>query len=1098
MDIFITGGAGFIGCNSADHFLRQGHRVTIFDNLSRIGGPANLAWLQARHSDRLRFVHGDIRDYDAVASAITGAGVVLHLASQVAVTLSVQDPRQDFEINALGTFNILEAVRSHCPGAAFLYASTNKVYGGMEEVKVVEEETRYRYATLPQGIPESYPLDFHSPYGCCYSEESDILTRNGWRRFYDLRPEDEVLTYNLERKVAEFQRPTKQFAFPYQGKMYVQKDHHLKTCVTPNHKMLVGWQYNDDELQDACLIEARFIEGQPVAYLLAAEAEGGRECQQFTVPAIESEIAEHHSPAQTIPMADWLRFLGCYLATGDCYQDEKTGSGTVTLTTPYRKDEAVALLRAIGLSPVVGRQHVTATSGQLYSYLRLLGQRHQKHIPQEIKELSHKHLTILLTALLDGEGNLQSMPSWQYTTDSEHLANDVQEIAVKCGLAASLLLDAEGCYRVHISTTRLAPCNLGENRSEWVDYSGMVYCVEVPNGTVMVRQNGHAYFSGNSKGAGDQYTIDYARIYGLNTLTFRQSCLAAGQEIITPFGKKPIACLQAGDLVHSGRGWTRVRKVWYTGSKPVRRLKTMNGLAITLTADHRVVRPHGLYSNRDFAYGDFLAVLPEARYMPSWEEITDRIIEPEQFLAAVRVRTGDRRCLGEAERLANDLLPLTGDRLLALTEVVGRLFGAGHLAVHREGSRAQTVCTVEHFGSHEELREVSERLAWLGLPAGNVVCGHGRSQAANGQLLDDRNCCLRQQAIPVFVLFELLGVPLGDKVQVAYELPPWIARGHRLIKRAFLRGFLGVTLCQVDTNANLTRAASFVQSKDERYFESGHHWVEELRVMLAEFGIESTSFHAPPAAGERDETIETTVQLVGGREMLARLGAIGYAFSPARSARLNSLLRWQWTQTAPEHAAEMARLYRADGALYWDSLATVESLAEQPVFDLEVEVDDHLLLAGGVQVCNCIYGQRQFGVEDQGWVAHFIIAAVKDRPINIYGDGKQVRDLLHVNDLIRAYELGIAQIGRLKGEAINLGGGPQNTLSIWREFQPLLESLTGRPIAVKRADWRPGDQRVFVADIGKAERVLGWRPSISPTDGIRELYHWVSTNPELF
>lgn len=166
MKLFITGGAGFIGCNSADYFLQQGHDVTVFDNLSRKGGPANLAWLQARHGERLRFISGDIRDYAALATAVSGVNAVLHLASQVAVTTSVQNPREDFEINALGTFNVLEAVRHECPNAAVLYASTNKVYGGMAAAEVVLQDGRYGYANFPHGIPESYPLDFHSPYGC--------------------------------------------------------------------------------------------------------------------------------------------------------------------------------------------------------------------------------------------------------------------------------------------------------------------------------------------------------------------------------------------------------------------------------------------------------------------------------------------------------------------------------------------------------------------------------------------------------------------------------------------------------------------------------------------------------------------------------------------------------------------------------------------------------------------------------------------------------------------------------------------------------------------------------------------------------------------
>lgn len=166
MHILITGGAGFIGCNAADYFLRRGDAVAIFDNLSRRGAAANLAWLQERHGARLHFVRGDVRDYAAVAAAMAGADAVLHLAGQVAVTTSVHRPREDFEINALGTFNVLEALRQVAPHAALINASTNKVYGGMEQVTVADWGERYGYADLPHGVSEATPLDFHSPYGC--------------------------------------------------------------------------------------------------------------------------------------------------------------------------------------------------------------------------------------------------------------------------------------------------------------------------------------------------------------------------------------------------------------------------------------------------------------------------------------------------------------------------------------------------------------------------------------------------------------------------------------------------------------------------------------------------------------------------------------------------------------------------------------------------------------------------------------------------------------------------------------------------------------------------------------------------------------------
>ncbi|MBN1875287.1 MAG: GDP-mannose 4,6-dehydratase [Anaerolineae bacterium] len=186
MKIFITGGAGFIGCNLAHHHLTRGDTVVVFDNLSRKGTPSNLEWLRAEAGERLSFVRGDIRDFDALRAALApDVARVYHMAGQVAVTTSVVDPREDFEINALGTFNVLEAVRAVAPQAIMFYASTNKVYGGMEEVVVVEEATRYRYRDFPQGIPESQTLDFHSPYGCSKGA-GDQYVRD-YTRIYGMR-----------------------------------------------------------------------------------------------------------------------------------------------------------------------------------------------------------------------------------------------------------------------------------------------------------------------------------------------------------------------------------------------------------------------------------------------------------------------------------------------------------------------------------------------------------------------------------------------------------------------------------------------------------------------------------------------------------------------------------------------------------------------------------------------------------------------------------------------------------------------------------------------------------------------------------------------
>jgi CDP-paratose 2-epimerase len=166
MRILITGGAGFIGCNLAAHLIRQGHTTTVFDNLSRRGADANLAWLRTETSTNFKFIQADLRDIEALREAARGQEAIFHLAGQVAVTTSVMNPRDDFEINALGTFNVLEAARAAGTQPIVVYSSTNKVYGGMEDEAVREGTTRYEFERLIHGVPETYPLDFHSPYGC--------------------------------------------------------------------------------------------------------------------------------------------------------------------------------------------------------------------------------------------------------------------------------------------------------------------------------------------------------------------------------------------------------------------------------------------------------------------------------------------------------------------------------------------------------------------------------------------------------------------------------------------------------------------------------------------------------------------------------------------------------------------------------------------------------------------------------------------------------------------------------------------------------------------------------------------------------------------
>jgi CDP-paratose 2-epimerase len=165
----VTGGAGFIGTNVAARLLDGGGEVRILDNLARAGVADNLRWLRATYGSRVEVVRGDIRDRATVRRALKDAGRVFHFAAQVAVTTSLADPLNDFQINAGGTLNLLEKLRTLDRPPALVFTSTNKVYGDLEDVELVPDGSRYVPAdtdTRMWGISEQRPIDFHSPYGC--------------------------------------------------------------------------------------------------------------------------------------------------------------------------------------------------------------------------------------------------------------------------------------------------------------------------------------------------------------------------------------------------------------------------------------------------------------------------------------------------------------------------------------------------------------------------------------------------------------------------------------------------------------------------------------------------------------------------------------------------------------------------------------------------------------------------------------------------------------------------------------------------------------------------------------------------------------------
>ena len=185
MKYLITGGCGFIGSNLASEVLKRGEELVVFDNLFRYGSSQNLEWL--RKQGNFTYYPYDIRNTNDVETVIKKEkpDAVFHLAGQVAMTTSIENPRLDFEINALGTFNLLDAIRKYCPEAMVMYSSTNKVYGDFSNLTFEEKPLRYVCKEYPNGFLEDYPLDFHSPYGCSKGAADQYLL--DFYRIYGLK-----------------------------------------------------------------------------------------------------------------------------------------------------------------------------------------------------------------------------------------------------------------------------------------------------------------------------------------------------------------------------------------------------------------------------------------------------------------------------------------------------------------------------------------------------------------------------------------------------------------------------------------------------------------------------------------------------------------------------------------------------------------------------------------------------------------------------------------------------------------------------------------------------------------------------------------------
>jgi nucleoside-diphosphate-sugar epimerase/intein/homing endonuclease len=556
MRILILGGDGYLGWPTALHLSRRGHTVAVVDNFARrawdhelgAGSLTPIRSLQER-VDAWRDISGhtiepfigDLCDYTFLEPVVREfqPEAVVHFGEQRSAPYSMIDRRHAVftQVNNItGTLNLLYALADYAPDCHLVKLGTMGEYGTPNidiEEGFITITHKGRTDTLP------YPKQPGSFYHLCYDDQTEVLTRNGWKLFKDVISEDEIATRQLDSARIIYAKPTALMSYYYEGPMFCIEGRRLDLCVTPNHRMLTSYKKRDGSEQMR-FQEAGNILHKYNRYHLTCDWEG-EDVATFTLPAyhyLKGGYLPEARPAVEIPMDDWLCFLGWYIAEGCVGRGRKKAPNRINVNQnigPHAEQVASAFRRvaeAIGCTyntyRFKDRDQIAhyLFSTQLSVYLSQLGISLNKYIPRELLSLSRRQLRILFEALMEGDGTWtdREQQYGRYYTSSCQLANDVQEIALKLGLSANVSKFGEE-YRVNITRTTVFQVNqFPEDPNDWMeDYTGLVYCCEVPgDGIIMVRRNGKPIWCGNSK-VHDSHNIMFCcKIWGLRATDLNQ------------------------------------------------------------------------------------------------------------------------------------------------------------------------------------------------------------------------------------------------------------------------------------------------------------------------------------------------------------------------------------------------------------------------------------------------------------------------------------------------------------------------------------------------------------------------------------------------
>jgi len=506
--VLITGGAGFIGSHLCDTLTKKENHVICMDNLLT-GSIDNIKHLLKEKN--FSFIKHDVTKKINIKGKID---FVLHFASPASPVDYLKYPIKTLKAGSLGTHNALGVAKAK--KAKFLLASTSEVYGDPLE--------------HPQ--KESYWGNVN-PIGArgCFSEDTEILTKNGWKFFSQLKMGQEIATLNKEGYI-EYHKPTDFIKEKYIGELIHFSNYKIDLLVTPNHKMYVKKRSQGG----FCLLEAfESIRWERAEMLKSAKWNGKKE-EWFYLPLVRNAKSKQQ---EKIKMDLWLEFFGYFITEGSTYlryrKQEVGGSEYTTkvyavLISQSKKnkmarDKIRACLEKIGFKFFEEKAQFKILSKQLYAYLSQFGKAKQKYIPEEHLLLCSEQLKILFDAMMLGDG---SWDGRKFYSSSIFLIDAMQEMLLKLGMAGSVTVKdaSKGTKVVFILTNKRKDFLTPKYPKRTIEkYNGYVYCVNVPNHVIYVRRNGKALWCGNcydeAKRFAEAITTAYHNAHKIDTRIVR-------------------------------------------------------------------------------------------------------------------------------------------------------------------------------------------------------------------------------------------------------------------------------------------------------------------------------------------------------------------------------------------------------------------------------------------------------------------------------------------------------------------------------------------------------------------------------------------------